>query len=278
MGGKGTVILEEYLLLLKNFLIILGDYHVKGKTKIRIIFMQKIALITGGTRGIGAAISKSLKDAGYLVAATYQGNHKAADLFQKQTEIPIYKWDVSDFKACEAGIRQVKKDLGPIDILVNNAGITSDGALHKMAYQQWENVIQTNLTSCFNMCRHVIESMRERNFGRIINISSINGQKGQFGQTNYSAAKAGIVGLTKALAQESASKGITVNAIAPGYINTEMVQQIPEPILANITKQIPIGRLGTPEEVARAVLFLASNEAGFMTGATLTLNGGQYFF
>lgn len=239
--------------------------------------MQKVALVTGGTRGIGAAISKNLKSAGYRVAAIYQGNHKAADAFHKHTEIAIYKWDVSDFKACETGIRQVTKDLGPIDILVNNAGITNDGALHKMQYKQWEDVIQTNLTSCFNMCRHVIESMRTREFGRIINISSINGQKGQFGQTNYSAAKAGIVGLTKSLAQESAAKGITVNAVAPGYINTEMVQQIPEAILAKITTQIPMGRLGTPDEVARAVIFLASNEAGFMTGATLTLNGGQYF-
>lgn len=239
--------------------------------------MQKVAVVTGGTRGIGAAISERLKKAGYKVAAIYQGNHKAADAFQKNTGIPIYKWDVSDFNACQEGIKQVTKDLGEIDILVNNAGITSDGALHKMAYKQWEDVIQTNLTSCFNMCRHVIEPMRAREFGRIINISSINGQKGQFGQTNYSAAKAGIVGLTKALAQESAAKGITVNAIAPGYINTEMVQKIPEAILTQITNQIPIGRLGTPEEVANAVLFLASDEAGFMTGATLTLNGGQYY-
>jgi acetoacetyl-CoA reductase len=238
--------------------------------------MQKVALVTGGTRGIGAAISKKLKDAGYKVAAIYQGNFSAADAFKKQTEIPIYKWDVSDFIACEAGIRQVVNDLGPIDILVNYAGITSDGTLHKMAYKQWEDVIQTNLTSCFNMCRHVIEPMRERGFGRIINISSINGQKGQFGQTNYSAAKAGMVGLTKALAQESAAKGITVNAIAPGYVNTEMVQAMPEGILAQITSQIPLGRLGTPEEVAGAVLFLASDGAGFMTGATLTINGGQY--
>lgn len=239
--------------------------------------MQRVALITGGTRGIGEAISKALKDQGYKVAAVYQGNHKAAEAFHKKTDIPIYKWDVSDFKACEKGIQQISRELGPIDILVNNAGITMDGALHKMAYKQWEHVIQTNLTSCFNMCRHVIEPMRAREFGRIINISSINAQKGQFGQTNYSAAKAGIVGLTKSLAQESASKGITVNAIAPGYINTEMVQKIPEPILTQITSQIPIGRLGTPEEVAHAVLFLASEEAKFMTGATLTLNGGQYF-
>jgi acetoacetyl-CoA reductase len=239
--------------------------------------MQKVALVTGGTRGIGAAISKNLKNAGYKVAAIYQGNHNAAGAFHTHSEIPIYQWDVSDFNACQRGINQVSNDLGPIEILVNNAGITRDGALHKMEYNQWEAVIQTNLTSCFNMCRHVIESMRSREFGRIINISSINGQKGQFGQANYSAAKAGIVGLTKSLAQESAAKGITVNAIAPGYINTEMVQQIPDAILTKITSQIPIGRLGTPEEVARAVLFLASDQAGFMTGATLTLNGGQYF-
>lgn len=239
--------------------------------------MERVALITGGTRGIGKAISKALQEAGYKVATVYQGNHKSAEAFQKETNIPIYKWDVSDFKACEKGVKQVTKDLGPIDILVNNAGITMDGALHKMAYKQWEDVIQTNLTSCFNMCRHVIESMREREFGRIINISSINAQKGQFGQTNYSAAKAGIVGLTKSLAQESASKGITVNAIAPGYIDTEMLQKIPEPILEKITSQIPVGRLGMPEEVAHAALFLASDQAKFMTGATLTLNGGQYF-
>jgi len=239
--------------------------------------MQKLAVVTGGTRGIGGAISKCLNENGYRVAAIYQGNDKAANNFCKNTGIPIYKWDVSDFTACQEGIRQVVEDLGPIDILVNNAGITNDGALHKMTFQQWDDVIQTNLTSCFNMCRQVIESMRAREFGRVINISSINGQKGQFGQTNYSAAKAGIVGLTKALAQESALKGITVNAIAPGYINTDMVQQIPESILAKITTQIPMGRLGTPEEVAQAVLFLASNDAGFMTGATLNLNGGQYF-
>jgi acetoacetyl-CoA reductase len=239
--------------------------------------MQRLALVTGGTRGIGAAISQTLKLAGYQVAAIYHGNHKVANDFQKKTDIPVYQWNVGDFKACELGIKRVIEDLGPIDILVNNAGITSDGALHKMDYIQWEKVIQTNLTSCFNMCRHVIESMRAREFGRIINISSINGQKGQFGQTNYAAAKAGIVGLTKSLAQESALKGITVNAIAPGYINTEMVQQIPKPILEKITNQIPMGRLGTPEEVARAVLFLVSDHAGFMTGTTLTLNGGQYF-
>lgn len=239
--------------------------------------MKKIALVTGGTRGIGASISQKLKEAGYTVATVYNGNDKNADAFQKKTGIPTYSWDVSNFQACQMGISQVIKEHGPIDILVNNAGITQDGVLHKMGYDQWINVIQTNLTSCFNMCRQVIEPMRERGFGRIINISSINGQKGQFGQTNYSAAKAGIIGLTKALAQESAIKGITVNAIAPGYIHTEMVQSMPEAVLTQITNQIPMGRLGNPEEVARAVVFLASNDAGFITGTTLTLNGGQYF-
>ncbi len=239
--------------------------------------MKKLALVTGGTRGIGASISQQLQEKGYTVIAVYQGNDKEAEAFQKSTKIPTYKWDVSNFKGCENGLSQVTKDYGPIDILINNAGITRDGVLHKMDYAQWMDVIQTNLTSCFNMCRLVIEPMRAQEFGRIINISSINGQKGQFGQTNYSAAKAGIIGLTKALAQESAAKGITVNAIAPGYIKTEMVQNIPEPTLTQITHQIPIGRLGKPEEVARAVVFLASDEAGFITGTTLTLNGGQYF-
>ncbi len=239
--------------------------------------MKRLALVTGGTRGIGASISQKLKEAGYRVASVYYGNDKAAQAFRQQTDIPTYKWDVSNFKACQDGIARVSQDLGPIDILVNNAGITRDGALHKMEPAQWEEVIQTNLNSCFNMCRHVIEPMRARGFGRIINISSINGQKGQFGQTNYSAAKAGIIGLTKALAQESALKGITVNAIAPGYINTDMLQSISEPILAQITQQIPMNRLGKPDEVAATVLFLVSEAAGFMTGATLTLNGGQYF-
>jgi acetoacetyl-CoA reductase len=239
--------------------------------------MKKLALVTGGTRGIGASISQKLKEAGYSVAAVYQSNDKAAHCFQTQTGTPIYKWDVSKFKACQEGVARVVRDLGPIDILVNNAGITRDGALHKMEYTQWDDVIQTNLTSCFNMCRQVIESMRTRGFGRIINISSINGQKGQFGQVNYSAAKAGIIGLTKALAQESALKGITVNAIAPGYVKTEMVQTMAEPILAQITQQIPMNRLGKPDEIANAVLFLTSEDAGFMTGATLTINGGQYF-
>lgn len=238
--------------------------------------MKKLALVTGGIRGIGEAISRNLKKAGYTVVAVYHDNNKVADTFQKSTGISTYQWDVSDFKACQEGIARVTKEYGQIDILVNNAGIARDGMLHKMDYSQWLLVLQTNLTSCFNMCRQVIEPMRDRGYGRIINISSINGQKGQLGQTNYSAAKAGIIGLTKALAQESAAKGITVNAIAPGYINTEMLQSMPEPVLTQITNQIPIGRLGDPEEVARAVVFLASDEAGFMTGTTLTLNGGQY--
>lgn len=239
--------------------------------------MQKAALVTGGTRGIGRKISEVLYHAGYKVAATYYGNQESALHFQQETGIPIYKWDVRSFKECYEGVKTVVKDLGPIDILINNAGITRDSVLHKMDYEQWEEVLQTNLTSCFNMCRQLIPSMRERNYGRIINLSSINGQKGQFGQTNYSAAKAGILGFTKALAQENASKGITVNAIAPGYINTEMVKKMPESVLAEIINQIPMGRLGTPEEVAHAVAFLASDQASFMTGATLTLNGGQYY-
>ncbi len=238
--------------------------------------MKKLALVTGGTRGIGAAISQKLQEADYRIVAVYNGNEKAADSFYTKTGVPVYKWDVGNFIACQQGIAQVTRDHGPIDILVNNAGITRDGVLHKMDYSQWLDVLQTNLTSCFNMCRQVIEPMREREFGRIINISSINGQKGQFGQVNYSAAKAGIIGLTKALAQESAIKGITVNAIAPGYINTEMVRSMPKSVQTQITTQIPIGRMGSPEESARAVVFLASDEAGFITGTTLTLNGGQY--
>ena len=239
--------------------------------------MKKVALVTGGTRGIGASISQKLQEAGYTVAAVYHGNESVAQAFHKKTGISVYKWDVGDFAACHEGIAKVSKDLGPIDVLVNNAGITRDGVLHKMDHAQWSDVIQTNLTSCFNMCRQVIEPMRNRGYGRIINISSINGQKGQFGQTNYSAAKAGIIGLTKALAQESAIKGITVNAIAPGYINTEMTQIMAEPILTKITQQIPMNRLGNPDEIASTVVFLASEDAGFITGTTLTVNGGQYF-
>jgi acetoacetyl-CoA reductase len=239
--------------------------------------MKRLALVTGGTRGIGASISRKLKEEGYTVAAVYYGNDKAAHSFQKQEGIPVYKWDVSNFKSCQEGVARITSDLGAVDVLVNNAGITRDGVLHKMDCLHWEEVIQTNLNSCFNMCRQVIEPMRARGFGRIIKVSSINGQKGQFGQTNYSAAKAGIIGLTKALAQESANKGITVNAIAPGYIHTEMTENISEPILAKITQQIPMNRLGNPDEIANTVLFLVSQDAGFITGTTLTINGGQYF-
>ena len=240
--------------------------------------MARVALVTGGTRGIGAAISKALQAAGYKVAASYAGNDAAAEKFKSETGIPVYKWDVSSFDACAAGVKQVEADLGPVDILINNAGITRDGAFHKMTLEQWNAVINTNLGSLFNMTRQVIEGMRERKFGRIINISSINGQKGQFGQTNYSAAKAGEIGFTKALAQEDARLGVTVNAIAPGYINTEMVQAVPKDVLEkNILPQIPIGRLGEPEEIARCVVFLASDDAGLITGSTLTANGGQYF-
>ena len=239
--------------------------------------MGRVAVVTGGSRGIGAAISKALKEKGYKVAATYAGNDEAAAKFAAETGIPVYKWDVSSFEACEAGIKKVEAELGPIEVLINNAGITRDAMLHRMKPEQWTQVINTNLGSLFNMCREVIEGMRTRKFGRIVNISSINGQKGQMGQTNYSAAKAGELGFTKALAQEAARSGITVNAICPGYINTEMVQAVPKDVLEkNVIPQIPVNRLGEPEEIARAVVFLAADEAGFMTGSTLTINGGQY--
>jgi acetoacetyl-CoA reductase len=239
--------------------------------------MARVAVVTGGTRGIGAAISKALKGAGLKVAANYGGNDEAAKKFHSETDIGVYRWDVSDHAACTHGIKTVEAELGPVDILVNNAGITRDTMFHKMTPEQWGQVIATNLGSLFNMCRPVIEGMRARNFGRIINISSINGQKGQMGQVNYSAAKAGELGFTKALAQENARKGITVNAICPGYIATEMVMAVPKEVLdKSIIPQIPVGRLGQPEEVARCVLFLASDDAGFITGATLSANGGQY--
>jgi acetoacetyl-CoA reductase len=239
--------------------------------------MSRVALVSGGTRGIGAAIAKALKGAGYKVAANYGGNDEAAAKFKSETGIPVFKWDVSSFDACSEGIKKVEAELGPVDILVNNAGITRDAMLHRMTIDQWNAVITTNLNSLFNMCRPVIEGMRTRKFGRIINISSINGQKGQMGQTNYSAAKAGDIGFTKALAQESAKAGITVNAICPGYINTEMVQAVPKEVLEkNILPQIPVGRLGEPEEIARCVVFLASDDAGFVTGSTMTVNGAQY--
>ena len=239
--------------------------------------MAKVALVTGGTRGIGAAIAKAFKAAGYQVAANYAGNDDAAAQFKATTGIPVFKWDVSDHAACAAGIANVEAMLGPVDILVNNAGITRDGFFHKMSVEQWTAVINTNLNSLFNMTRPVIEGMRNRNFGRIICISSINGQKGQAGQANYSAAKAGEIGFVKAIAQENANKGVTVNAICPGYIGTEMVRAIaPDVLEKRIIPQIPVGRLGEPEEIARAVLFLAADDAGFITGSTLTANGGQY--
>ncbi|MEQ9609891.1 MAG: acetoacetyl-CoA reductase [Kiloniellaceae bacterium] len=239
--------------------------------------MARVALVTGGTRGIGEAISVALKAAGYTVAATYGGNDEAAHKFRDDTGIHVYKWDVGDFEACKDGIAKVEADLGPVDVLVNNAGITRDGVLHRMDPAAWRAVIATNLDSLFNMTRNVIEGMRNRNYGRIISISSINGQKGQFGQANYSAAKAGVFGFTTAVAQENAAKGVTVNAIAPGYIATEMVKAVPEEVLkTKILPLIPTGRLGEPEEIARCVVFLAAEEAGFITGATLTANGGQY--
>jgi acetoacetyl-CoA reductase len=239
--------------------------------------MARVAVVTGGTRGIGAAIAKALKTAGYNVAAVYAGNDEAAQKFKGDTGIPVFKWDVSSYDACTAGLKQVESELGPVDVLVNNAGITRDAPFHRMKPEQWTAVINTNLTSLFNMCRPVIEGMRERKFGRIINVSSINGQKGQFGQSNYSAAKAGEIGFTKALALEGARAGITVNAIAPGYINTEMVQAVPKDVLEkSILPQIPVGRLGEPEDIARCVVFLASDEASFITGSTLSANGGQY--
>jgi len=238
--------------------------------------MGKIAVVTGGTRGIGAAISKALIAQGYTVAATYHGNEDAAAAFNRETGAHTFKFDVASFLACGHGVDQIAKDVGPIDILVNNAGITKDSMLHKMDDAAWHAVINTNLDSCFNMCRHVVPGMRERNFGRIINISSINGQKGQLGQANYAAAKAGMIGFTKALALEGASKGITVNAICPGYIATEMTSAMKQEVLDGIIRSIPMARMGKPEEIADLVAFLASDKAAFITGATLSANGGQY--
>ncbi|RTL77135.1 MAG: acetoacetyl-CoA reductase [Bradyrhizobiaceae bacterium] len=239
--------------------------------------MTRTALVTGGTRGIGAAISKALKGAGYNVAASYAGNDEVAAKFKAETGIAVYKWDVASFDACAAGVKKVEAEVGPVDVLVNNAGITRDTPFHKMTLDQWNAVINTNLGSLFNMSRQVIEGMRARKFGRIINISSINGQKGQFGQVNYSASKAGDIGFTKALALETARGGITVNAICPGYINTEMVQAVPKDVLEQkILPLIPVNRLGEPEEIARAVVFLAADDSAFITGSTLSVNGGQY--
>jgi acetoacetyl-CoA reductase len=240
--------------------------------------MSRVAVVTGGTRGIGRAIAETLQAAGYKVAANYAGNEEAARKCADETGIRCYRFDVSNYDSCTDGVKQIQAELGPIDVLVNNAGITRDAVLHRMTPQQWNEVIATNLTSCFNMCRLVIDGMRERGFGRIVNIGSINGQAGQYGQVNYAAAKSGIHGFTKALAQEAASKGVTVNAIAPGYIDTEMVRAVPANVLEKIVARIPVGRLGHAEEIARGVLFLVSDEGGFVTGSTLSINGGQHMY
>jgi acetoacetyl-CoA reductase len=239
--------------------------------------MARVAVVTGGTRGIGAAISSALKDAGYKVAANYAGNEEAASAFSSASGVPVFKWDVGDFDACKAGVAKVEAELGPVEVLVNNAGITRDTTLHRMTPEQWRAVMATNVDSLFNMTRAVIEGMRARKFGRIVNISSINGQKGQFGQSNYAAAKAAAIGFTKAVALEGAALGITCNAIAPGYIGTEMVRAVPEEVMTKkILPHIPVGRIGEVGEIARCVVFLAADDAGFITGSTLTANGGQY--
>jgi acetoacetyl-CoA reductase len=240
--------------------------------------MARTAIVTGGTRGIGRAIAVALKEAGHNVAGTYAGNEAAAALCTEETGVACYRFDVADYKQCAAAVKKIEADLGPVDILVNNAGITRDAVLHRMTPEQWGEVIATNLTSCFNMCRCVIEGMRERGFGRIVNIGSINGQAGQYGQVNYAAAKSGIHGFTKALSQEGASRGVTVNAIAPGYIDTDMVRAVPANVLEKIVARIPVGRLGHAEEIARGVLFLVSDEGGFVTGSTLSINGGQHMY
>jgi acetoacetyl-CoA reductase len=240
--------------------------------------MSRLAVVTGGSRGIGKAISVALKKAGYKVVANYGGNDEAAKAFTEETGIPALKWDVGNYAECEAAVKKITAEHGPIDIVVNNAGITRDAVLHRMNPTQWEEVIRTNLSSCYNMARLVIESMRERSFGRIVNIGSINGQAGQYGQVNYAAAKSGIHGFTKALAQEGAAKGITVNAIAPGYVDTDMVRAVPPAVLEKIIAKIPVGRLGHAEDIARGVLFLVADDADFITGATLSINGGQHMY
>ncbi|MGE0151074.1 MAG: acetoacetyl-CoA reductase [Reyranellaceae bacterium] len=240
--------------------------------------MSRVAVVTGGTRGIGAAISLMLKQAGYKVAATYAGNDEAASKFKASSGCGVYKFDVADFAACQAAVAQIVKELGPVDVLVNNAGITRDGTMKRMTRDAWDAVIDTNLGSCYNMCKAVWDSMNERGFGRIVNIGSINGQAGQYGQVNYAAAKSGIHGFTKALAQEGASKNITVNAIAPGYIDTDMVAAVPANVLEKIVAKIPVGRLGKAQEIARGVLFLVADDAGFVTGSTLSINGGQHMY
>ena len=240
--------------------------------------MSRVALVTGGTRGIGEAISTELQQAGYTVVANYAGNDEKANAFSELTGIPVYKFDVGDRAMCQQVIGQIEAEVGPIEILVNNAGITRDGTMHKMDYDQWYDVMRTNLGSCFFVTRCVIEGMRERGFGRIVNIGSINGQAGQYGQVNYAAAKSGIHGFTKALAQESAAKGITVNAIAPGYVATDMVMAVPEQVLEKIIAKIPVGRLGKARDIARGVKFLVSDDASFITGSTLSINGGQHMY
>ncbi|MGD2131698.1 MAG: acetoacetyl-CoA reductase [Maricaulaceae bacterium] len=240
--------------------------------------MSRVAIVTGGTRGIGRAISEALKADGFTVAANYAGNEQRARQFTEETGVKSYKWDVSDFPACEAGVRQVEDELGPVDVVVNNAGITRDGTMKKMTHDMWQEVLDVNLGGCFNMAKTVWMGMNERKFGRIVNIGSINGQAGQYGQVNYAAAKSGIHGFTKALAQEGARVGITVNAIAPGYIDTDMVAAVPDDVLEKIKSRIPVGRLGHAEEIARGVAFLVSDDAGFITGSTMSINGGQHMY
>ena len=240
--------------------------------------MSHTAIVTGGTRGIGAAISVALSEDGHKVAATYAGNDEAAEAFKTQTGISVYRFDVADFDQCADSVSRIETDLGAVGILVNNAGITRDGTLHRMDFEQWNAVLQTNLSSCYNMCRNVIDGMRERGFGRIVNIGSVNGQAGQYGQVNYADAKSGIHGLTKALALEGAAKGVTVNAIAPGYVDTDMVRAVPEKVLEKIIATIPVGRLGYASDIARAVRFLVADDATFITGSTLSINGGQHMY
>jgi len=240
--------------------------------------MARVAIVTGGTRGIGEAISIALKDMGMKVAANYAGNDERAREFSDRTGIPAYKWDVSDHEACLAGVEKVEADLGPVDVLVNNAGITRDTTMKRMDHQKWQDVIDTNLGGCFNMAKAVFEGMQTRGYGRIVNIGSINGQAGQYGQVNYAAAKSGIHGFTKALAQEGARSGVTVNAIAPGYIDTDMVAAVPQEVLGKIIAKIPVNRLGKAEEIARGVVFLVDENAGFVTGSTLSINGGQHMY
>jgi acetoacetyl-CoA reductase len=240
--------------------------------------MSRVAIVTGGTRGIGAAISARLHQAGYKVAANYGGNDEAAKRFHEETGVKTYKWDVSDYEACKAGVARVVAELGPVEVLVNNAGITRDGTIFKMTPEQWRAVLDTNLSSCFNMCSLVVNAMRERKFGRIVNIGSINGQAGQYGQVNYAAAKSGIHGFTKALAQEGARFNITANAVAPGYVDTDMVRAVPADILEKIIARIPVGRLGRADDIARTVLFLVADDADFITGSTVSVNGGQHMY